>query len=170
MGRIYEKKALIYLTSIGISVFQADWIGKWNDKWTFFEAKGKNSIFENDIIRGHGMDIKQIAPRLQFEKETGIRCYMMWFWDGYIYMNYLSELEKGFYFDTKNEIRIANGDEEATDLKADTTLLAVTLGVGGTQALTSILADPNLTISQKQGTLKVLFGLSDEQTNQMLTL
>ena len=71
---------------------------------------------------------------------------------------------------TKNEIRVANGDEEATDLKADTTLLAVTLGVGGTQALTSILADPLLTISQKQGTLKVLFGLSDEQVTQMLTL
>ena len=71
---------------------------------------------------------------------------------------------------TKNEIRIANGDEEATDLKADTTLLAVTLGVGGTQALTSILSDPLLTIDQKKGTLKVLFGLSEEQTNQMLTL
>lgn len=71
---------------------------------------------------------------------------------------------------TKNEIRVANGDEEATDLKADTTLLAVTLGVGGTQALTSILSDPTLTIDQKKGTLKVLFGLSDEQVKQMLTL
>jgi hypothetical protein len=27
-----------------------------------------------------------------------------------------------------------------------------------------------LTIDQKKGTLKVLFGLSDEQTNQMLAL
>ena len=69
---------------------------------------------------------------------------------------------------TKNEIRVANGDEEATDLKADTTLLAVTLGVGGTQALTSILADPLLNLEQKKGTLKVLFGLSDEQVKQML--
>ena len=65
---------------------------------------------------------------------------------------------------------MANGDEEATDLKADTTLLAVTLGVGGTQALTSILADPLLNLEQKKGTLKVLFGLSDEQVNQMLAL
>jgi hypothetical protein len=71
---------------------------------------------------------------------------------------------------TKNEIRVANGDEEATDLKADTTLLAVTLGVGGTQALTSILSDPLLNLEQKKGTLKVLFGLSDEQVNQMLAL
>jgi hypothetical protein len=44
------------------------------------------------------------------------------------------------------------------------------LWVGGTQALTSILSDPLLTIDQKKGTLKVLFGLSDEQTNQMLSL
>jgi hypothetical protein len=69
---------------------------------------------------------------------------------------------------TKNEIRIANGDEEATDLKADTTLLAVTLGVGGTQALTAILSDITLSVDQKKGTLKVLFGLNDEQVTQML--
>lgn len=69
---------------------------------------------------------------------------------------------------TKNEIRVANGDEELTDIKADTTLLAVTLGVGGTQALTGILADTTLTTEQKKGTLMVLFGLSEIQTNQML--
>lgn len=69
---------------------------------------------------------------------------------------------------TKNEIRLANGDAEAVDTKADTTLLAVTLGVGGTQALTAILADTTLTTDQKKGTLMVLFGLNEEQTNQML--
>lgn len=69
---------------------------------------------------------------------------------------------------TKNEIRIANGDEEAVDAKADVTLLAVTLGVGGTQALTSILSDATLSVEQKKGTLKVLFGLNDEQVTQML--
>jgi len=71
---------------------------------------------------------------------------------------------------TKNEIRVANGDEELTDVKANDTLLAVTLGVGGTQALTTILADTTLTIEQKKGTLMVLFGLNDTQTNQMLGL
>ena len=71
---------------------------------------------------------------------------------------------------TKNEIRVANGDEELTDVKADSTLLAVTLGVGGTQALTSILADTILTVEQKKGTLMVLFGLNETQTNQMLGL
>lgn len=71
---------------------------------------------------------------------------------------------------TKNEIRVANGDEELKDVKADSTLLAVTLGVGGTQALTSILADTVLTVEQKKGTLMVLFGLNETQTNQMLGL
>lgn len=69
---------------------------------------------------------------------------------------------------TKNEIRIANGDSEAVDAKADVTLLAVTLGVGGTQALTAILGDAMLSIDQKKGTLKVLFGLNEEQVTQML--
>lgn len=69
---------------------------------------------------------------------------------------------------TKNEIRVANGDEEANDLKSDVTLLAVTLGVGGTQALQSILIDPVLTNEQKKGSLKILFGLTEEQSNEML--
>jgi hypothetical protein len=42
------------------------------------------------------------------------------------------------------------------------------LGVGGTQSLTSLIADPALTIEQKKGSMIVLFGLSEEQANQML--
>jgi hypothetical protein len=56
------------------------------------------------------------------------------------------------------------------DLKSDTTLLAVTLGVDGTQALTSLLSDPLLTTEQKKGSMMVLFGLSEAQSNQMLGL
>lgn len=73
-----------------------------------------------------------------------------------------------FPYYTKNEIRTANGDEEATDIKSDVTLLAVTLGVGGTQSLQSILTDPILTPEQKKGSLKILFRLTEEQTNEML--
>lgn len=69
---------------------------------------------------------------------------------------------------TKNEIRIKNGDAAADDAKSDTTLLAVTLGVGGTQALTAILSSLDLSDEQKKGSMKVLFGLSEEQANQML--
>jgi hypothetical protein len=73
-----------------------------------------------------------------------------------------------FSYYTKNEIRVSNGDPEANDVKADIQLLAVTLGVGGTQALQNILVDQTLTIDQKKGSLKTLFGLTDDQANEML--
>lgn len=75
-----------------------------------------------------------------------------------------------FQYYTKNEIRESNGDVPADDSKSDTTLLAVTLGVGGTQALTSLLSDPLLTNEQKKGSMMVLFGLTEQQSNQMLGL
>jgi hypothetical protein len=71
------------------------------------------------------------------------------------------------YF-TKNEFRQSLGYEALEDAKSDNSVLAVTLGVGGTQALTSIIADQILTIEQKKGSLMVLFGLSEQQANQML--
>lgn len=75
-----------------------------------------------------------------------------------------------FQYYTKNEIRESNGDIAADDSKSDVTLLAVTLGVGGTQALTSVLSDPLLTNEQKKGSMMVLFGLTEQQSNQMLGL
>jgi len=71
------------------------------------------------------------------------------------------------YF-TKNEFRQSLGYEALEDAKSDNSVLEVTLGVGGTQALTSIIADQVLTIDQKKGSLMVLFGLSEQQANQML--
>jgi len=49
-----------------------------------------------------------------------------------------------------------------------TATLAVQLGVGGTQALMSVIESTTLSQSQKAGTLKVLFDLNDEQVAQML--
>jgi hypothetical protein len=66
-----------------------------------------------------------------------------------------------FPYYSANEIRVANGDEELTDVKSDQKLLVDTLGVGGTQALTAILVDPVLSYEQKKGALKVIFGLSE---------
>lgn len=71
------------------------------------------------------------------------------------------------YF-TKNEFRQSLGYEALEDAKSDNSVLAVTLGVGGTQALTSIIADQVLTVDQKKGSLIVLFGLSEQQANTML--
>lgn len=69
---------------------------------------------------------------------------------------------------SKNEIREKNGDAPTEDAKSDVTILAVTLGVGGTQSLTAIVSDPVLTPEQKRGSLQVLFGLTDEQVDLML--
>jgi len=71
------------------------------------------------------------------------------------------------YF-TKNEFRQSLGYEALEDAKSDNSVLAITLGVGGTQVLTSIIADQVLTIDQKKGSLMVLFGLSEQQANTML--
>lgn len=85
------------------------------------------------------------------------------------------KVEKGLdvaysqYF-TKNEFRKSLGYEELEDAKSDNSVLAITLGVGGTQALTSIIADQVLTIEQKKGSLIVLFGLTEQQANTMLGL
>lgn len=71
------------------------------------------------------------------------------------------------YF-TKSEFRQSLGYEPIEDAKSDKQMLGVTLGVGGTQALTSLIADPTLTIEQKKGSMIVLFGLTEQQANQML--
>lgn len=79
--------------------------------------------------------------------------------------------EKGLI--TKNEFRVRCGlesvddwDTYISDEKNDTPL-AVRLGVGGTQALQSILADNNLSEDQKKNTLMILFGLPEEQARVM---
>ena len=46
--------------------------------------------------------------------------------------------------------------------------LAEKLGVGGTQSLVSIIADPNLTPEQKASTLQILFGLTYEDANKLV--
>jgi hypothetical protein len=73
-----------------------------------------------------------------------------------------------FPYYTKNEIRESNGDDAVEDTDSGKTILAVELGVGGTQSLTSIVSDAVLTTDQKKGSLKVLFGLSDADIELML--
>lgn len=53
----------------------------------------------------------------------------------------------------------------------DTTqTLASMLGVGGTQAMMTVIESPSMTIEQKKGTLAVLFGLNDEQVAKILAI
>lgn len=69
--------------------------------------------------------------------------------------------------DEKRELAGLQKQKGVTDAGV---LLAQKLGVGGTQSLVGILQDLTLTREQKAGTLKVLFGLTDEQINELLPL
>jgi len=62
---------------------------------------------------------------------------------------------------------VEGGDTYITD-SADDTPLAVKLGVGGTQSLQMIIADPNIKEEAKVNILIILFGLSDEQARLMV--
>ena len=75
-----------------------------------------------------------------------------------------------FKYYTANEIRISQGNPETESDEGDKEVLAVTLGVGGTQSLTAIINDTLLSSEQKKGTISVLFGLSEEDINKMLGL
>lgn len=67
---------------------------------------------------------------------------------------------------TKNERRTMFGFPEITE--GDTKTMAEKLQVGGTQAFISVLTDTTMSLEQKQGSLKVLFNLSDEQIKTVL--
>ncbi len=71
---------------------------------------------------------------------------------------------------SKNERRALLDYPEETGTQSDTVLLATTLGVGGTQALKEILIDPVLKPEQKRETLKLLFGLTQEQVNLLVPI
>lgn len=46
-------------------------------------------------------------------------------------------------------------------------VFAVELGVGGTQALTSIVTDVNMTDTQKKELLMILFGMGQDEVNRI---
>lgn len=90
-------------------LFGADWIFKRKSKWYLVEVKYKE-MFESPPFDGQGTDIKQIISRLQFQKDTNIRCIFLALdkITKKAYWNYLDDLEKTKYFDTKNGARIYN--------------------------------------------------------------
>lgn len=69
---------------------------------------------------------------------------------------------------TTNERRGLIGYPELESSEGDQSILADRLGVGGTQALVSILQDQELTDENKRGLMSVLFGLTQEQIDEIL--
>ncbi|WP_207425999.1 hypothetical protein [Pedobacter sp. SYSU D00535] len=85
------------------------------------------------------------------------------------YNKYMSDFgPEYFQYLTRNEIRASINQPEIEDTDADKKLLVEILGVGGTQALQSILVDPSLSSDQKINTLKIIFGISDDDARSMV--
>ena len=108
-GIIAEQKARKWLIKKGIKYFQQiDWIFKpSNGKYYCIECKARE-LFEPPPFWGTGLDKSQLALRMQLYRDLGIDTILLVFEKGTpnIYWQLLSRLEKGEYFDTKNDIRI----------------------------------------------------------------
>jgi len=70
---------------------------------------------------------------------------------------------------TQNERRGLAGFEPLGGEEATESLLIETIGVGGVQALTAILADPTLSSDQKKNALIIVFGISDEDAQKLIS-
>jgi len=107
IGREAEIKARVLLKKKGYEIFQSDWLGKKNGSWVNFEVKEKE-MFKSPPFDGHGMDLYQVSKRMQFERETGIKCLFIVFDkdNGKIFHQWLSHLEKQCHFTTRNNIRV----------------------------------------------------------------
>jgi len=86
--------------------------------------------------------------------------------------NQLALYEKGII--TYNSFLLAIGQEAVSDgdnYIYDRTKVpyAVKLGVGGTQAMQTLLSDPNLDATTKKNALIVIFGLTDQEAGQIIT-
>lgn len=79
-------------------------------------------------------------------------------------------IEKDYFqFYSEDEIRVANGDEARDEsFTQEDTPIGLTLSAEGIESMTDIITDQTLTDIQKKGSLMVMFGLTEEQANQML--
>ena len=114
------------------------------------------SVFEKHVLPEYGVymkierdliDVLQDSPTAQ--KDVAIR-----------------EFEKGLILDT--EYREKFGYSKLKKSEEAKQILASILGVGGTQALVAIVADPFLTSEQKLESLQILFGLTPEEAQRIV--
>ncbi len=91
----------------GWDVFQIDWMGKKDGEYVLFEVKKKSEPFNPPPFYGHGLEIRQVKARLEFQQITNIKTYLLIFGTiGKVYGQYLDKLEKGESYITKNGIKI----------------------------------------------------------------
>ena len=113
-----EKKARIFLKNLGYKIFQIDWMADKDGNYIQCEVKFKER-FTPPPFEGHGMEIWKIKDRLRFEKQTGIKAFLIIFekLTDLIFYQWLLKLEQGKYFDTKNDIRIYPLENFKTGIK-----------------------------------------------------
>lgn len=89
------------------TIFQADWIIKDNKKEEYYliEVKHQERFkkIKNDEVEGHGLPIRQVEARMNFQNKTGIRIifFVIEIPNKDIYWQYLDVLQTKKYFDTK---------------------------------------------------------------------
>jgi len=67
-----EQRLFKYLAKKGIHFFQADAIGLNAKKYEIYEVKNKAEPFKPPPFYGHGLEIRQVKARLEFQKKTGM--------------------------------------------------------------------------------------------------
>ncbi len=100
-----------------------------------------------------------------------------WFYDinpeeeySIIPLKFSRAIEKDYFqFYSEDEIRVANGDEpRSVSFVKEDTPIGLTLSPEGIDSMTKIMTDQNLSDDNKKGSLMVMFGLNQEQADQML--
>lgn len=95
------------------SMLQADWIYKQDGKYYLVEVKNKE-MFKSPPFDGYGLNYSQIITRLDFYKDTGIRCLFLCICNenDCIYFEWLDKLfnleMKDKIYLTKSKIMIFN--------------------------------------------------------------
>jgi len=110
-----------------------------------------------------GVDLSDISSMLEDEKleievkQNSFNYYKGLFDSGIItYNNYLLNLEQQ---------PVVGGDKYIQDMTKIP--YAVKLGVGGTQAIQALIADPNITPESKKNSLVVIYGLTEDEANKI---
>jgi len=103
-GIYAEQYILKFFRDRNIPCFQPDCVSYENDKYILNEVKNQE-CFKSPPFDGHGLPKWQVEARIEFFNKTGIRCRLFVLEKGtnIIYYQWLDELEKGEYIDTKGE-------------------------------------------------------------------
>ena len=106
IGRIGEINARLVLQKLFKvdSIFQADWLIKKDGKWIVVEVKHQERFERgrNADIEGHGLPPYQVKKRLEYYKDTGVRCFFLVIEkpSNEMYCNFLDVLDSKTYYDT----------------------------------------------------------------------